>query len=197
MMIQKKLKTDADAKDDEDDEDDDEGEYQPPSESDDDSAPSAPSPPKKRKQKKQGGGKKKKPRKAKAPPAKKKKEKEPKDSDSETESSEDSEDSDDSDGGGKLIYKEKARVSKVVEKANVQRALKKLRTSERDKNQMALSRSFDRCERAKLGTFTCFEWMQMVAKQVRGQRGKVVATVKGIVKKCDIFPNAMVSCMYI
>jgi hypothetical protein len=197
-IIQRKLKADADAKKDEADEEGDEDDYQPSPISGDDSEQSSPPPTKKRKPKQQGGGKQKKPRTAKEPPKKKAKEKNPKDSGSESnnDSNNEGDDSDDSDGG-KLSYKERQSVSKDVEKGNVQRALKKLRTSERDKNEMALSDSFARCERAKLGTFTEFDWMQMVANNVQAQRGEVVATVKGIVKKCYIHPNAMVSCMYI
>jgi hypothetical protein len=96
-----------------------------------------------------------------------------------------------------LDFKTIRKVSRAIERIVVQKTMGKRKKNDRAEKEKALSESFARCAAAKIGTYDCFGWEQMVADGVRGQRGAVVASVKGIVAKTDIHPNAMVSCINI
>jgi hypothetical protein len=96
-----------------------------------------------------------------------------------------------------LTSAKRREVSKLVEKGVVQAGLKAKRKSDKRQNETDLSESYTRIANAKIGTYVIFTWLQMVPNQVRGQRGEVVATVKGIGKKLDTNPNAPVSNVFI
>jgi hypothetical protein len=84
-------------------------------------------------------------------------------------------------------------VAQNIERSIVQKAMKKFKSSEQDKNVEKLNDSYNRCANALIGTYSNFTWYQMSADNVKGQRGEVVATVAGINEKIDVHPTAPVS----